>query len=327
MSGLRFWWWRRMERARLLRDSLGDWRRYARHAILSTRSPRRAHLQTLLRKECHRMEKGLAMRSPRPGFGQGAAHRLAQLLQTSLERYDRDRLTDMTGHVLQRYLEFQRQQGMADLALESLLEQIRRQFGMTGVVGEGGDMPVTREDIWRNSRLDLRGFFESRYSIRHFAPGGVDPALIRQAVALAQKTPSVCNRQNWKAYAFFDPALIADLLTWQNGNRGFGDQVTCLLLLTADLEGFINETERHQAWVDGGMFAMSVIYALHSLGLGTCCLNLCQNQQADRAVRRLGSLPDNEVLLMMLAVGHLPETLNVACSPRKTLEEVLVIKA
>jgi nitroreductase len=69
---------------------------------------------------------------------------------------------------------------------------------------------------------------------------------------------------------------------------------------------------------------MSLVHALHSLGLGTCCLNQCHGSKQDRAIRKLAQVPENEVLLTMLAVGHLPEELDVACSPRKPLADVLV---
>jgi nitroreductase len=69
---------------------------------------------------------------------------------------------------------------------------------------------------------------------------------------------------------------------------------------------------------------MSLVHALHSLGLGTCCLNQCHGPKQDRAIRKLAQVPENEVLLTMLAVGHLPEELDVACSPRKPLADVLV---
>jgi nitroreductase len=75
--------------------------------------------------------------------------------------------------------------------------------------------------------------------------------------------------------------------------------------------------ERNQAWIDGGMFAMSFVLALHSLGLGTCCLNWSVEQKTDIALRAEAAIPDSEVIIMLLAIGHIPPELNVAASVRQ----------
>jgi nitroreductase len=124
--------------------------------------------------------------------------------------------------------------------------------------------------------------------------------------------------------------LVSDLdlrhraLGFQNGNRGFGDSASKLLVLTVDLSYFAGAAERNQGFVDGGMFAMSVVYALHSLGLGTCCLNWCAGSSTDRALRRELGIADCEVVLLMLVVGGLPDEFCVTRSARRDVSEVLV---
>jgi nitroreductase len=114
------------------------------------------------------------------------------------------------------------------------------------------------------------------------------------------------------------------VLEHQNGNRGFGDTAQRILVVTCDYRAFASCTERNEAFVDGGMFAMSLVYALHALELGFCCLNLCQQNRTGRALRRVGNIPDHEALIMVIAVGHLPDALHVARSERRAVEDVLV---
>ena len=57
--------------------------------------------------------------------------------------------------------------------------------------------------------------------------------------------------------------------------------------------------ERNQGWIDGGMFAMSLIYAFHALGIGTCCLNWAVDSRTDRTLRSVVSMPDHEAVIMM----------------------------
>jgi nitroreductase len=120
-----------------------------------------------------------------------------------------------------------------------------------------------------------------------------------------------------------DKEDIVRLLSFQNGNRGYGDQAGAVLLITADMRAFTMLGERNQAWIDGGLFAMSLNYALHSLGLGACMLNWSVEKGQDEALRAAFAIPEQEVVIMMMAVGHMPERLRVARSPRRPLKSVL----
>ncbi len=179
--------------------------------------------------------------------------------------------------------------------------------------------------IRHSAQINLSRFFESRYSIRNFSEEPIDPRQIVAATKLAQKTPSVCKRQSARVYAFTENPLHREVLACKHGNSGFGHQAAAVLVVTSALPSFFSPDERNQCWIDGGLFCMSLIYALHSMGLGTCCLNWCVNLQDDRNLREVADLPESESIIMQIAVGHLPETLKVAKSIRKPLNQILRI--
>ena len=114
------------------------------------------------------------------------------------------------------------------------------------------------------------------------------------------------------------------VLSCQGGNAGFGETVKGVLVVTTDTSRFFSVGERNQCWIDGGLFSMSLVYALHSLGLGSCCLNWSVEKDTDQKLRRITGIPQSEVVIMMIGVGHLPEKLVVARSMRKPLETILV---
>jgi hypothetical protein len=116
------------------------------------------------------------------------------------------------------------------------------------------------------------------------------------------------------------------VLAFQNGNRGFGDQVNKVIVVTTDLQAFVTPGERNQCWIDGGMFSMSLIHALHSLGVATCCLNWSVEMDIDRAMRVSAGIPECEAVIMLIAIGHYPAHLRVAQSARKRLTDLLVAK-
>ena len=77
--------------------------------------------------------------------------------------------------------------------------------------------------------------------------------------------------------------------------------------------------ERNQCWIDGGMFAMSLVLGLHAQGLGTCFLNWSKSAPEDKAMRALLQLPPQEAIITLIAVGNLPRSLSVAKSVRPPL--------
>jgi NADH-quinone oxidoreductase subunit A len=93
------------------------------------------------------------------------------------------------------------------------------------------------------------------------------------------------------------------VLARQSGNRGFGHTASHVLVISADLRAFVFAHERNQCWVDGGLFSMSLVYAFHALGLGTCCLNWSVAREDDRRLRRAAGLADHENVVMMLAIA------------------------
>jgi nitroreductase len=274
----------------------------------------------------HGIEKGLALPEPTPGFG---GEKVALLIET-IEKYFRgfgdDPLIDAALSALDAYVRFNQQNGVAVADLAARLRVLRSESGSSRNVGleqvGGGTREVTATEIHAASCISLSKFFEYRYSIRQFSEKTVDVAQIRNAIKLAQKTPSVCNRQSARVHVFSNDALGAQVLSCQQGNRGFGDGASKILLVTSELGSFLSAGERNQCWIDGGMFAMSLVYALHSMGLGTCCLNWSVEKEADQQLRSLVAIAPSESIIMMIAVGHLPERLRVAYSPRKPLEQI-----
>lgn len=169
---------------------------------------------------------------------------------------------------------------------------------------------------------DPESFFFSRYSLREFKNEKIDESLIKRAVALAMKSPSVCNRQAWHVYHTSDSEVKEKALKYQQGNRGFGEKIPSLMLITTDLKAFMPGQEHYQHWIDGGLFSMSIIYALHSLGVASCCLNWSQSPANDQLLRSLVDINPSHTVIMMLAIGLPDETNNVCISSRRPIEEV-----
>lgn len=162
-----------------------------------------------------------------------------------------------------------------------------------------------------------------RRSVRNFLPKPVPDDVIARAVSVAALSPSACNRQPCRVVVVSDPERRKRLLSHQNGNRGFGHLAPHVLVITSDAAGFFDASERHQPYIDGGLFAMSLCYALAAEGAATCCLNWCVAIEDDRAVHELMGLKKSECVVMLMALGYAPDDTLVPQSPRRAVQDVL----
>lgn len=313
---------------RSTRDLLSSWqgwlydaRRYARHSGTLLKSEVRPAMKADVTKYYHMIEKGLALPQPRPGFGQGAILDLSKKMRRAFDRGVRDREIQLAVDALSGYRAFNEKVGVASPSWVGATLELAQQHGLAPQ-----EQPILQckshdaEDA--SALLDL---IASRHSVRQFAAAPVPDEVLEQAARAAQAAPCVCNRQASKVYFVRDPALKASLLACQNGNRGFGDTAPVVAVVTVDLHEFLEPSERYQPWIDGGLFAMNLLLGIHAQGFGACCLNWSAMPAQDRRVRKIGLIPDNENIIMMMAIGALPDEFTVARSGRKPLADVMRI--
>lgn len=286
---------------------------------------RQAQLRALITMDYHRIEKGLSLRSPRPGFGTDAVSNLLTNIDNYINHFNADHTVFVAINTLLEYKRFNDESGgnIGSLSQRIIdLEAKANDHQMDCV--EGGVKWVNRETLYDQAKGDLHGLLTTRHSVRHYSEHRVSDDLIDRAVQLAMRSPSVCNRQCWRVYDFAKGDKMKSVLECQNGNRGFRSEIGRTLIVAADVRTFVSVGERNQPWIDGGMFAMSLIYGLHSLGLGSCALNWSVAKYGDKRLRRIANIPDHEVIIMLISVGHLPDSFRVAQSPRRPISDVLV---
>ena len=162
---------------------------------------------------------------------------------------------------------------------------------------------------------------KSRHSIRHFDAEPVDINVLKEAIRLAQFTPSACNRQGWKTRIIADKEKIKLILENQNGNRGFGQEIDKLLIVTADLRSQQKSRELFQAFIDGGMYAESILNSLFYYGIGAVPLSASLTPLQEKVVRETGNINDAEVLILIIGVGNYPNgSFLTTRSERKPIE-------
>lgn len=169
----------------------------------------------------------------------------------------------------------------------------------------------------------LQKLMLNRRSTRNFDGHPVDFTLVERAVEIAQYSPSACNRQPWHLHFYDEPDAIQAMLALQNGNTGFAHSIPLLAVVTADMTSFFDASERIEPALDGGLFLMSYLLALQSLGLSSCCLNWCVPPDTDRRGHEIGHIPPTEQILCFLAIGRARTGAMVPLSARRPVADVI----
>lgn len=253
------------------------------------------HLEAQVTKDYHRIEKGLSLRDPKQPFGSSVQKRL-EIAVPMLEAGNNHALVETANSAL--------------IALRSWNE-----------FGSVDDRVSPRGKPGSDLSDSTRALMTSRHSVRDFSPAEVSPLLIQEAIGMAARSPSVCNRQPWNVRIFSGQAGKR-LLAHQNGNSGFGAHVPVVALVTVDARMFGGVGERNQGWIEGGIFASSLVWALHGLGVSTCMLNMSRTNRALEGLREEFSVANHELIIMLIALGYSANEHRVARSPRRSTNEI-----
>ena len=178
---------------------------------------------------------------------------------------------------------------------------------------------IARDDYFKYSNANFSDFSNSRSSVRNYTNQVVPINLIINSIDLAKNTPSACNRQCWRTYVFSEEHKLNEILVLQGGNRGFGHLADKLIIITAEVGVFLSISERNEAYIDGGMYAMNLLYALHHNKIAACILNCSHDVEKDKKMREICNIKDSEVFIAMISCGYIPEKLKVALSKRYSI--------
>lgn len=266
-------------------------------------------------RQYHIIEKGLSYENYRAGFGRNNIEKLLFTLEQYTSKFDDVSSFSYRTAIscLDAYIKKNREFGLNDIEIE---ERFHRLQGEANNLG--GVIAVSKPKD--NSRLSFEELLKARHSIRHFSDVPVDIVLLIESVKLAQYTPSACNRQGWKTRIVADKDKISTILANQNGNRGFGQEIDKLLIITADLRAQQRNRELFQAFIDGGMYATNVLNALFAKGIGSVPLSAALTPKQEDNIRRLIKISDAEVLILFIGVGNYPEgEILTTRSERKTI--------
>lgn len=306
---------------RLLHESLSYWRKACKYNASVCTDADMKKMQFTLLRENHVIEKGMSMPNPRRGFGQEKVLALTERLGLYYKMYgtaDADFLHYPLATV-KEYIAYTKRNGVEIPRIEQNFEKL---LALTGIRKENLCIPAgivykSRDDIQDAAGGNYHDLMYSRHSIRSFRKEIPSREVLDEALSLASRTPSACNRQAWHTHVYKGEACHR-LLEMQGGCGGFSSEIHCAIVVTADMKAFL-QYEPFQCYVDGGLYAMNLINALHSLGLGTIPLSCGFYESKLVRIQRTFGIPENEVMVVIVGTGYMYDSVKIAESKRKDI--------
>jgi nitroreductase len=280
---------------------------------------------SLLRRNVHRIEKGILARPRRPVFALDYIEETITFLEGAVARCPSDEPLpphlEWARDVIREYFEITR--GRPEVAAVRARFEALQFPASCGAAAE----PLTpyHRDLTVPSPVsfdDLLALSWRRRSVRWFLPRPVPRELIMKAVDVARQSPSACNRQPFHFKVFDDPTLVPKVASLPMGTGGFSHQFPAMVVVIGEQRHYGRTRDRHLIYIDGSLAAMSFVYAAETLGLGTCCINWPDVEERERAADRVLRLEPDQRPIMFIAVGYPDAEGMVARSVKKSVEEL-----
>lgn len=310
----------------LIFNTIEDFKLYLKHSIVFNKDGlHKIECQLIL--DYHSIEKGLLFKKTKPRFAQQRIINLHPRLALSLIKNNINRSQIRVAYqVMCEYYELHQQSGVdiSDYYTQVQYEDYKLTLGDAYTSKFKGAIDYLKDDFYSQVKADFATFSSSRKSVREYTGELVSSSLIEQAITLALNTPSVCNRQACKVYLLEDKVRIDKLLTIQGGLTGYTQNVNQVLLLTVDRNYFYTVGERNQFYIDGGMFLMNMLYALHFYKIANCPANWGKLVQEEKNLAGIVDLPESEKIICVVPIGVAKDEFRVTLSLRRELNEVLI---
>lgn len=267
----------------------------------------------------HAIEKGMSIGNVRFGFGKEKVKSLFKDLQLYLNLGGNKKFVTDCVSIINQYIKFN-EQGDADMSdIKSLYESFIR---INGIVAgnEGGIYVLNHDDIIIKTKSSFDIFSQSRFSVRDFGKTPICKESIMKALELCKRTPSACNRQSWRIHIYLEKEVRERILSLQLGCKGFYEDMQGAILICGDM-GAYNFQELNQVFVDGGLYAMNLCYALHFYDIANIPLTMAHKESYLNQIKKEMEIPENEVPILLIGIGSYKESWKVAQSLRKNWHE------
>jgi nitroreductase len=282
----------------------------------------------LLRRNIHRLEKGLTMRPLRGEFAgdyiSATVKSFRSALNASVLTIEHPEFKWMYS-VLASYFEVTAKSTKPSI---SRAREVFRETIKTIDPLEPSSGPHPADTLLPTVKIDdLEALAVGRRSVRWFTTEPVSRDLVDRAIRVGAEGPTACNRQPYRFEVFDDPDSVAKVAAIPMGTSGYNHQIPGLIVIVGNLGAFFDQRDRHLIYIDGCLAAMGLIFALEAQGVNSCCINWPDLPDREAAMRNLLGLKKYERVVMLIAYGYADPSALVPFSAKRTLDDVRTFRA
>ncbi|WP_425040792.1 nitroreductase family protein [Primorskyibacter sp. S187A] len=284
----------------------------------------------LLRRNVHRIEKGLCIPGPRKAvFAEKYIAETTKLYRMLSHQPSAEKEELKWAHdVLQTYFD------VVDTSSE-IVERAKTDWDAASPLSfdaQTSYTPYAVQDLagYVGSELsklpDLEAYHalcRARRSQRWFEEAPVPMHLIEEAAACALQAPSACNRQPFRFIAAQSRDMVKSITDLPLGTAGFGEALPMVVAVVGNLSMYAHPRDRHLIFIDAGLASMAFMQGLTAAGLGSVPINWPDIPENHDALRELVGLAPYEVPVMLIGIGRPKSESKIPFSAKRPVHEVL----
>ena len=276
-----------------------------------------------LRRDVHRIEKGLCVPSRRPTFAEGYigdtvdAFEKVVATRNGTANPTIDTTIAWASDVLHEYF--------AGVTATPPVADAAQRFERVEApaVSDGTRVPKPKENGQAPVPYDaIAKLARRRRSVRAFLPEPVPREVIDSAVEVARQAPSACNRQAFEFRVYDDPEMIRGLVDLAPGFDDNGRAVPCMIAVVGKYRAYFRERDMHVIYIDASLATMGLLFGLETLGYASCCINWPSIPDRDRRLADYLRLDPDEEVIMLVAVGKADGEVSSPYSEKAPLDAV-----
>ena len=273
-----------------------------------------------LRRDIHRLEKGLVMVPRRDVFGLAYIGDILWLLEEGEYDYVN---TQWAVSVLGRYFEVTNSNHPNWIAARKNFFKITDKLNLT----KEEFYPLAKKNLPHAEQESISRAFDqilsARRSVRNYTSQEVDQSIISSAIEKAIQAPSACNRLPYRYVIANNLKKSQKIAACAGGTVGFNHKIPAIAVLIGDLSSYAYEIDRHAPYIDSSLSAMTFIYALESKGLSSVCINWHDQPSRRKKISDIIQLKPWENIVMMIGFGYASKDAETPYSMKKNLESMI----
>ena len=158
--------------------------------------------------------------------------------------------------------------------------------------------------INEESRGSLSEILQSRRSIRKYEDREVEDDKFKAIIENAVWSPSACNRQPWRFIVIRDPKKLRLFASYI---QQFIGRAPSAILMIQSKDAYNAIDIKYTPYLDAGIAAQNIMLTAHSLGLGSCFVNVGEYEltlQERREVSRSLGLDEDWIMTALITIGY-----------------------